>query len=245
MPDLSAIWLEGFKECCFFVAGTGTGETDIKTILWIEADCLNLEYAPLYKRMSAKTVSDNEILDGLRGPAPERATYENALYLRYAYFIDEGVRTFRLTREDAFSCYSDAVIRVIEHVAGNVFEGRSSLKTYLYQIFHNKCVDQVRKNTTHKSEVHQSAIIPEMLTALSDTSKSILQRLADRSDIEDLKRRLGELGDACRRMLLLSADGWTDKQIAAEMNFKNAGVAKTSRLRCMEKLRRLYTFKSS
>ena len=142
--------------------------------------------------MSTKTVSDNEILDGLRSPAPQRTTYENALYLRYAYFIDEGIRTFRLTREEAFSCYSDAVIRVIDQVAGDVFEGRSSLKTYLYQIFHNKCVDQVRKNTTHKSEVHQSAIIPEMLTSLSDTSKSILQRLAD-----DMRERTGVGDNRC------------------------------------------------
>src|SRR5687768_7787963 len=194
--------------------------------------------------MSTKAISDNGIMDGLRGPAPQRTTYENALYLRYQYIIEEGVRTFRLTREDAFSCYSDAVIRVIDHVATGVFEGRSQLKTYLYQVFHNKCVDQVRKNTTHKGAVNRSAVIPEMLTNLSDPARTIVQQLTDRTDLDDLKRRLMELGDNCRQMLLLSAEGYPDKEIADIMNFKTAGVAKTSRLRCMERLRRLYTNKS-
>ena len=194
--------------------------------------------------MSTKTISDNGIIDGLRQTESERTTYENALYLRFSYLIEEGSRKFRITQEDAFSCYSDSVIQVIDHIVRGKYEGRASLKTYLYQIYHNKCVDQVRKNTTNKSEVHKSVMIPEMLTSLSDTAKNILQRLAERSDIEDLKRRLAELGDACRKMLLLSADGYSDRQIAVVMQFKNAGVAKTSRLRCMEKLRRLYTFKS-
>lgn len=194
--------------------------------------------------MATNTISDSGIIDGLQQTAKERTPFENALYLRFSYFIEEGVHKFSLTREDAFSCYSDAVIKVINHIASGVFEGRSSLKTYLYQIYHNKCVDQFRKNTTNKSEVHKSDLLPEMLTSLSDSAKSVLQRLADRSDTENLEQRLTELGEACRKMLLLSADGWTDLQIASEMNFKNAGVAKTSRLRCMEKLRRLYTLKS-
>src|SRR5687767_11705541 len=119
--------------------------------------------------MSTKTISDTGIIDGLRQTAMEQTPYENALYLRFHYFIEEGFRKFRITKEDAFSCYSDAVIHVIDHIRNGTFEGRSSLKTYLYQIYHNKCVDQVRKNTTNKSEVHKSVMIPEMLTSLSDT----------------------------------------------------------------------------
>ena len=194
--------------------------------------------------MSPQPHSDIELIAGLQQPGLGRRSYEDSLYLQFRYFIDEGSRKFHLTAEESFSAYSDSVLHVIQNIRSGAFEGRSQLKTYLYQVFHNKCVDQVRKNTTHKGAVNRSAVIPEMLTNLSDPARTIVQQLTDRTDLDDLKRRLMELGDNCRQMLLLSAEGYPDKEIADIMNFKTAGVAKTSRLRCMERLRRLYTNKS-
>src|SRR5687767_12196455 len=106
--------------------------------------------------MSSQPHSDNELIVGLQQPEPSRRTYEDSLYLQFRYFIEEGIRKFQLTKEESFSCYSDAVLHVIQNIRSKTFEGRSLLKTYLYQIFHNKCVDQVRKNTTHKGEVNRS-----------------------------------------------------------------------------------------
>ena len=194
--------------------------------------------------MSPQPHSDIELIAGLQQPELSRRTYEDSLYLQFRYFIDEGTRKFQLTKEESFSCYSDAVLHAIQNIRSGAFEGRSMLKTYLYQVFHNKCVDQVRKNTTHKGEVNKSAVVPEMLSNLSDPAKTIIQELTDRADVADLKTRLKELGENCRQMLLLSAEGYPDKEIATIMEFKTAGVAKTSRLRCLEKLRRLYTNKS-
>ncbi|HUR12334.1 MAG TPA: sigma-70 family RNA polymerase sigma factor [Flavitalea sp.] len=193
--------------------------------------------------MSTKTLQDAELVAGLRQHAG-RKSVENALYLQFRYFIEEGVRKFSVTQEESFSCYSDAIIQTIDTIQAGRFEGRSSLKTYIYQIFHNKCVDQIRKNTTHKSEVHRSAIQPDMLEVLTDPAKTVIQKLVEKADIDDLKRRLGELGDNCKRMLLLSSEGNSDKQIAELMNFKSSDVAKTSRLRCLEKLRKLYRLKT-
>jgi RNA polymerase sigma-70 factor (ECF subfamily) len=39
------------------------------------------------------------------------------------------------------------------------------------------------------------------------------------------------------------AEGFSDKEIAAAMNYKTPEVVKTSRLRCMQKLRETYTVK--
>ena len=64
--------------------------------------------------------------------------------------------------------------------------------------------------------------------------------MADRSDFDVLRTRLNELGDNCRKMLALFADGYTDKEIAVAMDYKTAEVVKTSRLRCLERLRQSY-----
>lgn len=82
--------------------------------------------------------------------------------------------------------------------------------------------------------------MPHLLVHLSDTAKSIIQQLVERSDIDLLKTKLRELGDNCRKMLGFFAEGFSDKEIAAEMDYKTAEVVKTSRMRCLEKLRQSY-----
>ena len=79
-----------------------------------------------------------------------------------------------------------------------------------------------------------------MLYQLSDAGKTIIQQLMERTDSDVLKRKLNELGDKCRELLLLSADGYSDKELCLQFEYKSADVVKTSRLRCLEKLRQLY-----
>ncbi|HEY4150574.1 MAG TPA: sigma-70 family RNA polymerase sigma factor [Chitinophagaceae bacterium] len=184
--------------------------------------------------------ADREIIHNLLQDNGNRRKGEELLFNSYAYFVKEGARKYRLAEEDARDAYSDTVLSAIEKITNGSFEGRSSLKTWLYQIFNNKCVDLVRKKTTNKSSIHQTASITDMLFQLSDDTKSVIQRLVDQSDIDLLKQRLNELGNPCRELLHLSADGYSDREIAGSMNYKTADVVKTSRLRCMERLRQLY-----
>ncbi|HYH03089.1 MAG TPA: sigma-70 family RNA polymerase sigma factor, partial [Bacillota bacterium] len=117
------------------------------------------------------------------------------------------------------------------------FENRSSLKTYLYRIFQNKCVDLIRKKTTNKMGIHQTATISEMMMQLSDSAKPVIQKLIDQADYAELKEKIAQLGEKCRQLLGLFAEGYSDKEIAAETDYKTAEVVKTSRIRCLEKLR--------
>ncbi|MDH7461265.1 RNA polymerase sigma factor [Chitinophagaceae bacterium 26-R-25] len=199
---------------------------------------INLE--PIKAIMHSTSITDTDIIEGLRRKDNRHVEYENALYLKFAYFIEEGRHKYSVNYEDAFSAYSDAVITVINNVVNANFQERSSLKTYLYQIFHNKCVDQVRKNTTKKNEMHHGFVLTDALNTMSDTSKTIIQQLIEKTDFDLLRKRLSQIGENCKQMLLLFADGFSDKEIAAMVGFKTAAVAKTSRLRCMEKLRHMY-----
>jgi RNA polymerase sigma-70 factor (ECF subfamily) len=82
--------------------------------------------------------------------------------------------------------------------------------------------------------------ISDLLLQISDQSKTIVQKLVDKTDWEVLRERLLQVGENCRQMLLLWADGYSDKNIAGLMEYKTSDVVKTSRLRCLEKLKQLY-----
>lgn len=184
--------------------------------------------------------SDTELLAGIRAGGALRRTSENQLYEKYAYLIDTGVRNHKLTDDECASAYSDAILAVFEHVSTGRFEGRSELKTYLHQLFSNKCVDAIRKKTTNRSSVHNAFSIDDSLMQLPDATRSIVQQLIARSDVERLHQYLHELGEKCRTMVLAWGEGFGDDEIAVTLGYLSAAVAKTSRLRCLDKLRDRY-----
>jgi RNA polymerase sigma factor (sigma-70 family) len=188
---------------------------------------------------------DEEILRNLKESKMVKRKAEEELFSRHIYFIKEGINKYSLDQEEAFNAYSDSILQVLNNVSANLFEKRSSLKTYLYKIFNNKCVDLIRKRTTNKSSVHQTAPISDMLAMISDPAKTVIQQLVEKNDIEFLRTKLNEIGENCKQLLTMFAEGYNDKEIAMNMEYKSADVVKTSRLRCLDKLRQLYNIKKS
>lgn len=184
--------------------------------------------------------ADGEIIGQFLQGGIERRRSEEQLFTRFAYFIREGMRKHALSEEEAFDAYSDSILIAIENITNSEFEGRSSLKTYLSRIFSNKCVDLFRKKTTNKNSVNRSEAISDRLILLSDMAKSALQKLIDKTDWDLLKEKMNELEEKCKRLLSYWSDNYNDKEIAGVLNYKTADVVKTSRLRCLEKLRKLY-----
>ena len=183
---------------------------------------------------------DRDIINRILLDGIERKKAEEELFGQYAYFIKQAMHKYSFTEDEAFNVYADSIIAAITKITNKSFEGRSSLKTWLFQIFHNKCVDLIRKKATNKSSVHRALSISDMLLQMADNAKSILQEMVEKTDKVRLKQKLEEIGDNCRRILMQWAEGCSDKEIAAAMEYKTADVVKTSRLRCLEKLRLLY-----
>ncbi len=188
----------------------------------------------------SKQPSDAELMAGIRAGGAQRRQAENKLYEKYAYLITNGTRNHRLDEEECASAYSDTVLTLFEHILNGRFEGRSELKTYLYQIFTNKCVDLIRKKTTNRSSVHDAFSLDDSLMQLPDAARSAVQQLIAQSDVENLHRKLNDIGEKCRSMVLAWGEGYSDEEIAQTLGYSSSAVAKTSRLRCLEKLRERY-----
>jgi RNA polymerase sigma factor (sigma-70 family) len=184
--------------------------------------------------------TDQEIIEHLRQSGIDKRRSEEQLFNRYAYFIREGMTKHALSEDESFNAYSDTILAALENIRNTHFEARASLKTYLYQIFHNKCVDLIRKRTTNKNTVHQAESISDKLMLISDNARSIVQKLIDKADWNLLRAKLKELEEKCRQILMYWADNYSDREIASLLGYKTADVVKTSRLRCLERLRKLY-----
>lgn len=186
-----------------------------------------------------KQFSENEIIENLKSSGNARRKAEEQLFSMYSYLIPTGTCKYLINEEEAFDAYSDTVLAAIHTISAGTFKGRSSFKTFFYEIFHNKCVDLIRKKGARKNSVHATISIGGLENYLSDHSKSVIEELMSKSDVDKVKRKMSQLSEISQQLLLLSADGYTDREIAEIMNFKTANVVKTSRLRCLKKLRQL------
>jgi RNA polymerase sigma-70 factor (ECF subfamily) len=184
--------------------------------------------------------TDQELIDQLRQSGADKRRSEEQLFNRFSYFIREGMTKHALSEDESFNAYSDTILAALENINKEHFEARASIKTYLYQIFHNKCVDLLRKRTTNKNTVHRAEMISDRLMQLSDSARSVVQTLIDKADWNRLREKLNELEEKCRQILMFWGDNYSDKEIASFLQYKTADVVKTSRLRCLERLRKLY-----
>lgn len=188
----------------------------------------------------SRHLPDADIITGIQAGGATRHSVENRLYEKYLFMIRVGERKYQLTYEDCVSAYDDTIIAVIEHISTGRFESRSKLETYLHQIFMNKCVDVIRKKATNREQVHSGISINDTLLQLPDPARTVVQQLISQDDTEKLHQHLQSIGDKCRQMLLAWGEGYSDEEIAQQMNYNTASVAKTTRLRCLGKLREAY-----
>ncbi|MBC7686648.1 MAG: sigma-70 family RNA polymerase sigma factor [Aquabacterium sp.] len=189
------------------------------------------------------SINDEDLVSDLQQNSSLKRKAAEEIFNRHAWFIKDGINKYSLSEDEAFDAYSDTILQAIDNITKGLFEKRAALKTYLYRIFCNKCVDLIRKKTTNKGSIHQTLPVSDMLSMISDSAKTIIQQLIQKTDVEILKSKMNEIGENCKQLLAMFADDFTDREIAEIMKYKTADVVKTSRLRCLEKLRHLYSNK--
>jgi RNA polymerase sigma-70 factor (family 1) len=106
------------------------------------------------------------------------------------------------------------------------FDFDKSVKTWLYQTVHNKCINHIKH--LHVEENFREAIqlkIREAELCMPDFSDQQTDLLADEEFARRLKTAVDSLPDRCREAFLLSRQtGLTNRQIAGEMHISVKAV---------------------
>lgn len=182
---------------------------------------------------------EDRIIEALKSSGINKRRAEDELFQKYSYLIHITETKYFLGKDDLFDAYSDTILAVVQSISEGNFKNRSSLKTFVYEIYHNKCVDLIRKKSTRKNSIHKTESIDNIQAYLSDKSISIIEKLIAQSELQNIKQKMNYLSEKNKQVLLLSADGYSDSEIAVITQFKTADVVKTCRLRCLKKLRQM------
>lgn len=174
-------------------------------------------------------MNDNEIIQKLIQGGYHMEKCLEIFYKENIRLISVMEKKYGLSRDAAIDAYSDAIIDFKEQVRNHQFKHKSKCSTYLYSIFNNKCIDILRKKTTH-------TIINDLPENIKDQSPDIIQMLTLTVEKKYLDNLMAMLGSKCRELLMDWNDGYSMDEIAERNALLNANVARSKRYTCLQQL---------
>ncbi len=182
---------------------------------------------------STKRFTDEEVLKACKAGGASRERAISYLYKQYMGFVYDAQKKFhQLSLDDLRDAYGEAVVGLSRQIDNEVLRGESSLSTYLFRSFSNRCVDKLRRNASNKADwVSQ---IPK----LPDLARNMLEEMVLTEKFQALAPYLKKIGEKCRQ-ILLDAEyyGYSLEEIAVRTGSKNAGTVSSLKHRCMKRLR--------
>lgn len=134
--------------------------------------------------------------------------------------------------EDASDVFQDAIVVLHKNALKTGFSLNCKIGTYLYSVARNVWLKKLKKN--------------KRITSISETEKEFIPISEDNTKILDkmeeknlLYKHLQQMGEDCRKVLkFFYFDGMRLDEIATQMGYKSAEVAKNKKFRCFQTLKK-------
>src|SRR5262245_33417804 len=150
------------------------------------------------------------------------------LMIRYERQIYRVCYRFVENREDAMDLAQEVFIKAFEHL-GN-FRRESSLKTWLYRIAINHCINHVKKHSQEFVEVTES---------IGSVRASVHTQLEDKEQREEFRRLVKQLPPKQKAILELRINEQLSYEEIANISGRSVSTIKASVFFALEKLRKL------
>ena len=152
----------------------------------------------------------------------------NELMIRYERPIYRVCYRFVENREDALDLAQDVFVKAFEHLP--TFRRESSLKTWLYRIAINHCINHVKKHAQEFVEVteHTGSVHP-----------SIQKKLEDGEQREHFRRLVKRLPPKQKAIMELRINEQLSYDEIARISGRSVSTIKASVFFALEKLRKL------
>lgn len=178
-------------------------------------------------------LTDQEILESCRAGGAKRERAISYLYKQYmGYVYDAQTRYNQLSVDELRDAYGEAVVGISRQIDNEALRGESSLGTYLFRSFSNRCVDKIRRNASNKADWVSE------IPSLPDRARNMLEEMVLSEKFQALAPFLEKIGEKCKQ-ILMDAEyyGYSQDEIAVRIGAKNAGTVSSLKHRCMKRLR--------
>ena len=152
-------------------------------------------------------------------------------------FINFLIKIYQAKYEEALDVYQITILRFYDNIIyGKLTHLNSTLKSYLFSIGKNIYKEYLRAQQRDRNTKDQ--LILQFV--LEESGYELEEEILKEKEIYYKKMAVAliKLGDPCKKLLeSFYYEKRSMKEIAKELNFKNANVAKTKKLKCLKRLK--------
>lgn len=138
------------------------------------------------------------------------------------------------TRQDAEDIFQEVLVSFIELVQQDKFRGESTVKTFLYSLNRFTWLNELKRRgrALAREEKYEKAQVQVEM----DASHVI----ADREGKAEVLRVVGELGDTCKKILLLFYyENLSMKEILDQTDYESEQVVRNKKYKCLKQLEQM------
>ncbi len=147
-------------------------------------------------------------------------------------WIGSAARAFARRLGELFEdVLQDARIEVYQLLDSGRFRGDARLKSYLWRVVSNTCLDAVRANAKAKWKRTDFKDTPE-IAAIAEKEAASSSRSGDVADL--ILRVLEEIPDHCKRIWAMILEGFSYRELSQEMGVSESAL-RVRALRCRKK----------
>ena len=174
---------------------------------------------------SQDTEADNSIVE--RYLAGDMSAFDE-LMIRYERQIYRVCFRFVNNRDDAMDLAQEVFIKAFEHLSS--FRRESSMKTWLYRIAMNHCINHVKKNAREFVEITEN---------IGSTRASVHSDMEEREQREQFRTLVKRLPPKQKAILEMRIHEQLSYEEIATMSGRSISTIKASVFFALEKLRKL------
>jgi len=142
------------------------------------------------------------------------------------------------SRQDAEDVFQEVVLSFIDLVQKDKFRGESTVKTFLFSLNRHTWLNELKRRgraVAREEKYERGQDKMEM-----DASHYI----ADREGKAEVTRLVGELGETCRKILLLFYyENLSMREILETLHYENEQVVRNKKYKCLKQLEQMITEK--
>ena len=177
--------------------------------------------------------SDAELIENLRSGSRLNESVK-AIYRDYFETLCRYILNNTGSQQDAEDIFQEVVVNFIDLVRKNKFRGEASVKTFLYAMNKNTWLNELKK----RARAVNREIKYE--NALDNTEMDVSHFIAGREAKNELMAIVNQLGEACKKVLLLFYyENLSMKEVLENTEYENEQVVRNKKYKCLKQLEQM------
>jgi RNA polymerase sigma factor (sigma-70 family) len=180
--------------------------------------------------VSSSAVSTQDLSQLIRGIQQRDHNTLSDVYRKYYPLVFGYIKKHGGLETDAKDVFQESIIVIYNLIQADQFEIKTDFGSFLIGVAKRIWLKKIRRDTIHERFVAYS--VP---TETTEDHPSDVE-LEGEMELALIRKHILNLGEECQKVLMMSAEGLSNEEIAEQLGYKSEKIVRTKKYKCKEAL---------